>query len=192
MPQGLVSSLPIVLLVSFILMYVPADRIGHQYWIMLLPWAAWWLALALDKLLPSSWTELKFRRATFVISASLVVVLQFVPFQVFKPRVPPLAREIHEVWKNERFPHTVWIEAYHEKDPFIRSSLWAWYTGLGVGYVSRDDLRSGARSIDKGDVVVLEGLPEGPDRIRLSEELKQQGLCVGKSTNEAVYWVHCF
>jgi 4-amino-4-deoxy-L-arabinose transferase-like glycosyltransferase len=191
-PAGLVSWLPIVVLVSFVLMYVPADRVGHQYWIMLLPWAAWWLALALDALLPASWTEFRLRQVTFAISVVLVIFLKVSSFQVYKPRVPPLALEIQSAWRNKPLPHTVWIEARDGKDPFIRSSLWAWYTGLSVDYVSQGELRSGARSIPKGDVFVLETHGLGPERDAVISDLKQQGLCVGESNKQAVYWVHCF
>lgn len=192
MPEGLVSRLPVVLLVSFILMYVPADRVGHQYWIMLLPWAAWWLALALDALLPPSWTELRLRRVTLGVAVSLVVLLQVTAFQVYKARVPPLALEIQAAWRNKPGLHTVWIEARDQRDPFLRTSLWAWYTGLSVSYVSLDELRSGARSIPKGDVFVSETLAPGPERTARVDELKQQGLCLGDSSKHAVYWVHCF
>jgi len=193
-PSGDAAKIPLILLASFVLMYVPAGRVGHQYWLMLLPWAAWWLALALDSILPASWSEVRFRKVTMTVSIVLVVVLQYFPFRVYRSRVPSLAPEIAVTARrigDEAAGARLWIEDLRVKDPFIRSGTWAWYTGLPVDYFSRESLVSGTRVATDQDIFAIENFPEGARRRRLIAQLKERGLCVAGESKKALYWTQC-
>jgi len=188
-PSGDARLLPVILLASFVLMYFPTARVGHQYWIMLLPWAAWLIALGLDALLPPSWTEPRLRRFTLTVSVTLVVFLQYIPFKVYKSRVPELAPQIALTSAQATSPTSqMWIEDTDHKDKFIRSSLWAWYGGYRVGYASRKDILAGTMTLPAGDIFVVEHLPRGSERDKWIATLAERGLQLRGEAERSVYW----
>ena len=183
--------LPLVLLTSFVLMYFPAARVGHQYWIMLLPWAAWIIAVGLDRLLPKMLSEKRLRYSTFAVSVVLAVLLQYLPFHRYKSRAPDLASEIATAAAREdRGLKRIRLVERVEKDAFIRTSLWAWYAGLPVSYVVWGEGLSRAEKLVPGDVLVLEQIRD-ESRAEIHKKASQQGWCLGGEKNESAYWTHC-
>ncbi|MEO5666448.1 MAG: glycosyltransferase family 39 protein [Bdellovibrionota bacterium] len=192
-PAGDALWIPLIMIATFVLMYVPAARVGHQYWVMILPWAAVLIAQGLDALLPTSWTESRLRTGTASLALLLAALLPFLPIQFYRSRVPELAVRIRDATQSKFENSTrLWIEIGAERDTFIRSGTWAWYTGLPVSYASASALVSGETTIARNDVFVVEAFHDDAARAKLVQDLKTKNLCVGGENEKSVYWTHCF
>jgi 4-amino-4-deoxy-L-arabinose transferase-like glycosyltransferase len=93
-PKG-IQVLPWILLISFAGLYAPADRVGMQYWVMLLPWAAWIVAQSLPSW--GNWSSVKWMKRTAGLAVALLFIVQFIPVRVHGREEPDLAHLQHRV-----------------------------------------------------------------------------------------------
>jgi 4-amino-4-deoxy-L-arabinose transferase-like glycosyltransferase len=129
--------LPATLLLSFILMYAPADRIANQYWLMLLPWLAWLIAEGALSRIP--FAPGKIIRGTAWAALIAVCLIQYVPVRTHRAE-PPLETEELQRLRREGGIRKLTVDAWPGQATFIVGSPFAWYADLEVDYGDRGRL----------------------------------------------------
>jgi 4-amino-4-deoxy-L-arabinose transferase-like glycosyltransferase len=190
-PKRDVWLLPLISILSFLLMYVPSDLLGFQYWIMILPWTYWILGWLLDALLFNFKPDaVLLKKITFVFAILATFVGQYTPIQVRKVKAPALAVELGKnepVLLNQR----LWLEepVAGLRDPFIYSGTWAWYTQRPVSYVKRENLLDGSFQIPPNDLIVLNVQAE--TLFELDSQLRSLGFCFRAHHTNKGAWRRC-
>lgn len=129
-PQG-AAWLPWILIGSFALLYAPADRVGVQYWVLLLPWVAW--AFATPLFAKSQWKPAKPLMVSAGLALTLLFIAQFMPLRVHGPEdlsVTLLQRRIQE-GRVER----VVLDLRPGGSDFTLKDRYVWYTDVPVEMV---------------------------------------------------------
>ncbi len=133
-PRG-VHWVPWICLASFALLYAPVDRVGVQYWVLLLPWVAWAFADAVSPWAPCRpETAMKF---TGALSLVLVCVLQLAPIRVhghLDPELPHLQARVASGEIDQ-----VILDMTPEALDFTRKDHYYWYADRPVATVEYKD-----------------------------------------------------
>ncbi len=134
-PRG-IHLLPWVLLITFAVLYAPADRVGIHYMVAFLPWFAWILAFAFFPL--GKWSAAMVMRASAVFSVSILVLLQFFPIRLHgqeDPEIPHLQSRI----RDGRVQRLV-LDDRPESLNFTYKDRYSWYLDVPIETVSLGEL----------------------------------------------------
>lgn len=160
--------LPLSLLVTFGLMYIGADRIGGQYWLTVMPWVAWLIALGLEP-----WTRKADRLVlpSAALAVAGVLVVQYVPFEAHGMKPGWDERSVRQL-SDKAGVKRLWMDEGTRYLDFIMSCRYAWYGRVTTAYVAKHDP---VPSPDTGSAYLLywSDTPEARRR-----ELQKKGWCL--------------
>jgi hypothetical protein len=123
--------LPWLLLLGFSVLYAPADRVGVQYWVLLLPWIAWAFAGVLFR--GQSWNPRLPLLVSAVFALSVLFLAQFLPVRTHGPEdlaLSLLQRKIREGRVNR-----VVLDLRPGEMDFTLKDKYVWYTDTDVEMV---------------------------------------------------------
>ncbi len=172
---------PAILLISFILMFAPANRIGYQYSLMLLPWVAWLVAFSLEPYL--KFDVLSVMKKTSILSVTLVCVVQYLPFPTHKSFPPEelnvlrrLNENGHEIKKIIFDNHDGWVD-------FTHSAPFPWYGRFEIEYKGAEK----AVPTSRREWAYLVEHRSSLDR----QQLVKNGWCPHEELKERALWIAC-
>jgi 4-amino-4-deoxy-L-arabinose transferase-like glycosyltransferase len=121
------------LLLTFIFMYAPAERIGGQYWMYLLPWMAILMAASLgDKII---WRFEKWQSATAFIGIAGMFLLQYGSLRTHRLSKPREA-EMLQKWSTQLGVRSVYLAQSPLAADFMNSAPLTWYADIDVEYAN--------------------------------------------------------
>lgn len=181
--------LPLLSLLSFAAMLMPADRVGAQYSLTMLPWLLWLVAIGIAYLLQKKNIVPNLVRTTSVVAIVALALTQFLPVTIRKSGHPqPLSLqlkvhldELERKNKNYLLSYVQTAEFSVRKDTFLQSANWSWYTKREVVFTQEDNLANPQQNI----IVVLE------PRSKLNAQLAPRGFCLVQAVAEISVWTGC-
>lgn len=172
--------IPTSLLVTFVLMYAPAGRIGGQYWLGTMPWTAWLIAQTLVDFVPFAARRLVVPTAAFSLAALLVI--QYLPYSTHKWQPGGEFAELSQL-RREKGLHTIVVDLTPGARHYINASPFFWYSDLRVLYQQDED------PVPKP----APGLVFRTDHLspRRIPELISSGWCQTRDYGGAAIWLAC-
>jgi 4-amino-4-deoxy-L-arabinose transferase-like glycosyltransferase len=177
-PKGL-GWLPWILLASFAGLYAPADRVGMQYWVMLLPWAAWIVSQALDSW--GDWSSTKLMKRSAAMAVVLLFLVQFVPVRVHG-RAEPDMELLQKRVATGRVKSLV-LDQTPEPANFTYLDRVTWYGDIPTLAVSETQWPPKASS-QRGYLLYF------PSTER-EKQVLEQGWCLDERVGDRVFFVDC-
>ncbi len=176
-------ALPWVMLFSFFLVYGPTERVGGQYWLMVMPWAAWLIASGLENVFsqirPS---HENLQVITGRAAIMLLCLIQYGPIATHTRFPPGQTPDILRI-KSEKKIESLVLGVESDGDNFVNSAPFAWYGGVRVGYnlsthpVPRADGQAMYLNYDKN--------------LRSEISFKEKGWCVFRHYESTTLWTSC-
>jgi 4-amino-4-deoxy-L-arabinose transferase-like glycosyltransferase len=176
-PKG-IHWTPWVLFASFVVLYAPADRVGLQYWVMLLPWLAWGLASALP-----AWkgNSEKLMKGTAVFAWTLFVCVQLVPLRIHGNEEREVT-VLQERVRSGRVRRLV-LDIRPEPMNFTYKDKYTWYADVPLEMVY---LGIAVPPPSKASGYLLYNASE--DRIR---EVADRGWCLDEVAKDRALFLEC-
>ncbi len=177
-PKG-IEWLPWVLLASFAGLYAPADRVGMQYWIMLLPWVAWAVAQALPSW--GDWSSVKLMKRSAGMAVALLFLVQFIPVRVHG-RAEPDMELLHKLVAGGRIKSLI-LDQTPEPANFTYLDKVTWYADVPTMVVSETQWPPRA-SAQRGYLLYF------PTAER-EKQVLEQGWCLEERSGDRSLFVDC-
>jgi hypothetical protein len=183
-------AIPTIAALSFVLMYFPANRVAAQYFIPILPWAAWLVSLGLAELMGERpRLPARLMRITSVLAVIALMLSHYVPLKIRKIGEPhPLAislkRHLDEM-DQRGTPYTLSflhkVEIGSQKDTFVKSANWSWYLKRDVRLASESNFSHPSTNL----IVQLFGDPA------FESHLRTLGFCPLQQEKGVTLWTGC-
>ncbi len=173
--------IPFVFLASFILLYAPTQRIGLQYWMMIVPWIAWATGAALSKFIP--WNPTSMVRFTGKLSLILVALIQYLPFRTHRTLENESAAAIRK-FKALSLVNLQIIDDVPDLLHFVTGCTYAWYGNTPVEYSSLENPILPKPSPNTALIL------RKPEAFRI-EAAKNAGWCLYESYPKETLMLHC-
>lgn len=170
--------LPAVLLMTFIMMYINVSLVAHQYWITVLPWAAWLIAEGTLSRIP--WDPRPLVKGTAIFSVVMMAALQYIPARthgIYPPKETPLINEI----KQKRPITKLWIDTTPDRTHFGHSAVYAWYADIDTFYLENHTLPEPTR-----DAILMNFFNEKEHE----KQLELAGWCLYDKSWRGL-WISC-
>jgi len=178
-PRG-VEWVPWILIASFSALYAPLDRVGNQYWVVILPWTAWVFAWALVS--PrGQWGVLPWVRGSTVLALTLLVVAHLAPVRIHGPDAPEVTHLQRRLATGPA--QRLVLDMAPQPTDFTRMDFYVWYADAPV-----TDL-GGDTAVPPATVEALYLLHSYTEA--RAAELKRAGWCKDERFGERSFWRAC-
>ncbi len=172
--------LPLCLLISFVVLYSSKGRIGGQYWVMILPWLAIYIALAITSKVNISALSIRLWSQRFSLAA--VLVIQYLPFRTHTFQLNDLLKETRQLSDSKKYTF-VYMDTPNMYPDFLAASPLSWYGNVDVQFHYRP---LPVPQAQKHALFLL--IP--PEAAR-STELKNKDWCFHDKFKDAELWKGC-
>ncbi len=171
--------IPLILLVTFSILYACANLNGGQYWITILPWVAWLIAENLLVRIPIPHRMLV--TGTRYLSIALLFLVQYTPLRVHGAK-PPEEIETLRTRKLAIQAKGLYIDNYPLPSNFGDAGVYVWYVDLEAVYPPLQDVPPAER---RTLYLLLNS-----EKARI-ETLKNQGWCLETQFIKSSLWEDC-
>lgn len=169
--RALDLALPLSLLATFGAMYIGGDRVGGQYWLTVMPWVAWLIALGVE---PWARGAIRLVIPSAIFAVAGVLFVQYIPFEAHGMQPSQDERAVRQL--SDRSGVTrLWMDEGPRYLDFIMSCRYSWYGRVTTAYVFKSEAVP-APDLESAYLLYWGDTPA--DRI---EQVKRRGWCLIRS-----------
>lgn len=178
--RGMRAWLPALCFASFVCMYAPAERVGFQYCLMLMPALAWLIAEAIAPYILAVYPPLL--RCTQVFAVAAMLVVQYGPMRTHLAPVPVESADLRALSPDGT--RVLYGDFGRRDRNFLLSTPYMWYGDVHVKYVTS------ANEIPEANehALFLKDDSAAPER---EAELRQKEWCPWKKYPGSQIWRDC-
>jgi 4-amino-4-deoxy-L-arabinose transferase-like glycosyltransferase len=165
---------PIAGFFGFVLMYSCSGLVGNQYWITVLPWAAWLMATTI----PKHWNLRPIVNASAAVSVAAVMFVQYIPVRTHGVQ-PPGEIEIIKRSLAAQKLNSLILDNFPENPS--RGPLYAWYADTEISYADLNLTRTNKKSL----LLLLK------DNSARKQNLRDKNWCLIHQFGQSSLWNHC-
>ncbi|MBP7845413.1 MAG: glycosyltransferase family 39 protein [Proteobacteria bacterium] len=172
------------LILTYILMYAPAERIGAQYWIYIFPWMAWLISIFVNSKIRIN--VIACQKYTAFFSILILFFLQYGKISTHR-NSKPLESEMISKWSHDFGSSTLYLAQKPFAVDFMNAAPLSWYSNVDVEFVGEE-----IPTPTRNKSLLLARNLEGSVNYDWINQFKKLGWCQVQSTSNAVLFVsHC-
>ncbi len=173
--------IPLSLLITFVLFLAPIDRMGSQYFLLILPSLAWMIAIAAEKLFPIP--TLKLMKVTSLLSIVGMFIVQYLPYRTHYLNEYNESFEPIKKLSQKHQAKNLYLYFEDRQPDFLVSGPFAWYTQMEIKYVRMEETPP---PYSEGNLLFSDILKE-----RKTALLKEKGWCLLVEEGHSHVWGKC-